>query len=92
MFGEALLGILMFACCPKLAKNGNSFIKSDLCWLIASCATGNNYTQLLSTKYRTLRSRTITSDNHRTLSEVLETKRVSVGNHQNLKVKTHHFG
>ena len=39
-----------------------------------------------------LRSRTITSDNHRTLSEVLETKRVSVGNHQNLKVKTHHFG
>ena len=39
-----------------------------------------------------LRSRTITSDNHRTLSEVLETKRVSVGNHQNLRVKTHHFG
>ena len=47
MFGEALLGIPMFACRPKLAKNGDSFVESDLCWLIASCATGNNCAQLL---------------------------------------------
>ena len=47
MFGEALLGILMFACHPKLAKNSDSFVESDLCWLIASCATSNNCTQLL---------------------------------------------
>ena len=39
-----------------------------------------------------LRPRTITSDNHRILSEVLETSRVPPSNHQNLKVKTHHFG
>ena len=44
MFSEALLRIPMFACCPKLAKNGDSFVESNLCWLIASCATGNNYT------------------------------------------------
>ena len=47
MFSEALLGILIFACYLKLAKNSNSFVESDLCWLIASCATGNNCTQLL---------------------------------------------
>ena len=47
MFDEALLGIPMFVCCPKLAKNGDSFVESDLCWLIASCATSNNCTQLL---------------------------------------------
>ena len=52
--------------------------------------------------YRALRSQdlfpvqlhpmTITSDNHRILSEVPETSRVPPSNHQNLKVKTHHFG
>ena len=47
MFGEALLGIPIFTCCPKLAKNSDSFVKSDLCWLITSYATGNSYTQLL---------------------------------------------
>ena len=40
----------------------------------------------------TLHPRTITSDNHRILSEVLETSQVPLSNHQNLKVKTHHFG
>ena len=44
MFSEALLGILIFACYPKLAKNSDSFVESDLCWLIASCATGNSCT------------------------------------------------
>ena len=44
MFGEALLSIPMFVCYPKLAKNSDFFVESDLCWLIASCATGNNCT------------------------------------------------
>ena len=44
MFGKALLGIPMFACYLKLAKNSDSFVESDLCWLIASCATGSNCT------------------------------------------------
>ena len=47
MFGEALVSIPMFAYCSKLAKNSNSFVESDLCWLIASCATSSSYTQLL---------------------------------------------
>ena len=42
MFGEALPGILMFVYCPKLAKNSDSFVESDLCWLIASYVTSNN--------------------------------------------------
>ena len=31
MFSEALLGILMFVCHPKLVKNGDFFVESDLC-------------------------------------------------------------